>query len=141
MIGDFLLWIWGFLKENMDAAAYFLNYLQHFPQVRERFWFLGWWGGFETAIGAVEFEKSAASQEFNHWDFKFLFLNFIFLDLLWYCLGQWYYTLANQDTRLGVPSLRGVFYGRRQTLSHDVLLSKNFHCTSNHNLIPCVNYM
>ena len=34
-----------------------------------------------------------------------------------------------------------LFYGRQQTLSRDVLLSKNFHCTSNHDLTPCVNYM
>ena len=48
------------------------------PQVRE-FLIFEWWGGFETTIGAVVFERSAAGQEFHHQNFIFLFLFFNFL--------------------------------------------------------------
>ena len=149
-VREFSFWILDFLDDEMDlrvsegkykCCCLLLKLLGLFPASKGIVLFFGWWGGFETTIGAVEFEKSAAGQEFNHRDFIFIFIFLYFFGPIIYCLEQWNCTLANQDTKLGVHGLRGVFYGRRQTLSRDVLPSKSFHCTSNHDLTPCVNYM
>ena len=64
MIGDFVWWIWEFLKVTFPASkGTFLDFLDDEMDL-------------ETNIDGVEFEKSAAGQEFNHQDFTFWFLNF-----------------------------------------------------------------
>ena len=67
MIGDFYDGFEGFWRQML------LNLLKPFPASELTFLIFGWWDGFETTIGAVKFEKSAAGQEFNHRDFIFWF--------------------------------------------------------------------
>ena len=92
------------LKKNYsNVAVYFWNVLNHFLKVREfSFWILDFLDDevdLETNIDCVEFVKSTAGLEFNHRDFTFWFW-FLIFGTFWYCLGQWYCTLANQDTSL-----------------------------------------
>ena len=90
-----------------NIAVYFWNCLDHFPQVREFFDFMDERGGFETTIGAVEFEKSAAGQEFNHQDFIFTFIFLYSLDLLYTALSS-EIVLWQTKTPLSVHGLRAI---------------------------------
>ena len=66
MIGDFYNGFKGFLRQIL------LRLLEPFPATKGifDFWMID---GFETTIGAVVFEKSAAGQEFHHRNFIFYF--------------------------------------------------------------------
>ena len=84
----YFLWLVIFIMDlRVSWGKCCWDCLNHFPQVRE-FLIFEWWGGFETTIGAVVFEKSAASQEFHHRNFIFWFLIFNFLGPFLYCLEQ-----------------------------------------------------
>jgi len=81
MIGVFYNGFEGFFRQML------LRLLEPFPASEGifDFWMIG---GFETTIGAVVFEKSAAGQEFHHRNFIFWFLIFNFLGPFLYCLEQ-----------------------------------------------------
>ena len=74
----YFLWLVIFIMDlRVSWGKCCWDCLNYFPQVREffDFWIIG---GFETTIGAVVFEKSAAGQEFHHRNFIFWFLIFKF---------------------------------------------------------------
>ena len=45
-----------------NVAAYVLRLFEPFPASEGTFLIFGWWGGFETTIETVGFEKSAESR-------------------------------------------------------------------------------